>query len=97
VPESFTVSNQILAAQNVDEGRLWYCRRCGAYARLPSIRTRTLVADGSEDIAEPTVNSRIIAARIPHARLRLFPDSGHAFMFQYHGTFARVARAFLTN
>jgi pimeloyl-ACP methyl ester carboxylesterase len=95
--DSFTVSKQLLAAQNVANGRLWYCRGCGAYARLPSIRTPTLVADGSDDIAEPTPNSRIIAARIPHAKLRLFGDAGHAFMFQYHRTFARVATAFLSS
>ncbi len=96
-PDSFTVSKQILAAQNTAESRLWYCRGCGVYARLPRVRTLTLVADGNKDICEPTVNSRIIAARIPRARLRLFRDAGHAFMFQYHRVFARVATAFLRN
>jgi pimeloyl-ACP methyl ester carboxylesterase len=56
----------------------------------------TLVADGRDDIVEPTVNSRVIARRIPNARLKLFANSGHAFMFQYHGVFARVATRFLT-
>jgi pimeloyl-ACP methyl ester carboxylesterase len=97
LPNSFTVTKQILAAQNVAGGRLWYCRGCGAYARLPSISKPTLVADGSEDIVEPTPNSRIIAARIPGAKLRLFRDAGHAFMFQYHRGFPRVALGFLTS
>jgi pimeloyl-ACP methyl ester carboxylesterase len=95
-PDSFTVSPRILAQQNVAEGRLWYCRGCGAYPRLPRITTRTLVADGRSDIVEPPANSGIIAALIPHAELRLFPDAGHAFMFQYNRTFARTATLFLT-
>jgi pimeloyl-ACP methyl ester carboxylesterase len=95
LPNSFTVSKQIFHAQLVAEGRLWYCRGCGSYGRLPNVKRKTLVADGSEDRLEPPENSRIIARRIPGARLRLFPDSGHAFMFQYHDAFARVASAFL--
>jgi pimeloyl-ACP methyl ester carboxylesterase len=95
-PDSFTVSPRILAAQNVASGRLWYCRGCGAYPRLRHISTRTLVADGRDDIAEPTANSGIIAALIPTASLKLFPDAGHAFMFQYNRTFARAATSFLT-
>ncbi len=95
-PDSFTVSPRILAEQNVAEGRLWYCRGCGAYPRLSGVTTRTLVADGRDDIAEPPVNSGIIAALIPTASLQLFPDAGHAFMFQYNRRFARVATGFLT-
>ncbi len=97
LPDSFTVSPQILAAQNTANGCLWYCRGCGTYARLPKVARPTLVADGRNDIIEPPANSRIIAARIPDARLRLFADSGHAFMFQYHDVFARLATAFLTD
>jgi pimeloyl-ACP methyl ester carboxylesterase len=95
-PDSFTVSKHILAAQNVANGRLWYCRGCGAYERLPKIKLATLVADGANDIVEPTVNSRVIARRIPRAKLRIFTDSGHAFMFQYFSQFSRVALGFLT-
>jgi pimeloyl-ACP methyl ester carboxylesterase len=95
VPNSFTVSPQIFKAQTIAEGPLWYCRGCGTYARLPKIRQLTLVADGSNDVVEPPANSRIIARRIPRSQLLLFPDSGHAFMFQYHDLFPRVASAFL--
>ena len=59
-------------------------------------RQPTLVADGCKDIVEPPANSRIIAARIPDARLRFFADAGHAFMFQYNRVFARIASAFLS-
>jgi pimeloyl-ACP methyl ester carboxylesterase len=95
LPNSFTVSKRIFHAQVVAEGPLWYCHGCGSYDRLPTIKLKTLVADGSDDLLEPPPNSRIIARRIPGARLRLFPDAGHAFMFQYPDLFTRVATAFL--
>ncbi len=76
-------------------GRLWLCRTCGAYARLPSLRARTLVADGRRDILEPPGNSRIIARRIPRARLTLYGAAGHAFLFQRRVDFARRVNSFL--
>lgn len=96
VSDSFTVSPEILDQQIRAEGPLWYCRRCGTYARLPKVRTPTLVADGSDDVVEPPPNSRIIASRIPRAHLLLMADSGHAFMFQYGRLFSQLAGAFLS-
>lgn len=97
VSDSFTVSPEILNQQIRAEGPLWYCRRCGTYGRLPTVRTPTLVADGSDDVIEPPANSRLIAARIPHAHLLLMADSGHAFMFQYNRLFSQLAGAFLSS
>ena len=93
-PNDFNASPSIVREQSIAEGqRLWYCRMCGAYRRLRSVRSRTLVADGRQDIVEPPQNSRIIARRIPRAQLALFARSGHAFLFQDHGAFAaRVSR-----
>ena len=92
----FNASPAILRQQSVAEGpRLWYCRTCGAYGRLPSIRTPTLVADGRSDIVEPPANARIIARRIPHAGLALFSGAGHAFLFQSRAAFAARVNRFL--
>jgi pimeloyl-ACP methyl ester carboxylesterase len=95
-PSDFSASPSITREQSVAEGqRQWYCRTCGAYPRLGSVCTRTLVADGRKDIVEPTQNSRIIAGRIPGAKLALFTGSGHAFLFQDHGAFASRITRFL--
>ena len=53
------------------------------------------MADGRLDIAVPTPNSKIVAARIPGARLKLFRGSGHAFLFQLQSHFTRRVEAFL--
>jgi pimeloyl-ACP methyl ester carboxylesterase len=95
-PNDFSASPSITREQSVAEGqRHWYCRTCGAYPRLGSVRARTLVADGRKDIVEPTQNSRLISRRIPGAKLALFTGSGHAFLFQDHGAVASRITRFL--
>jgi pimeloyl-ACP methyl ester carboxylesterase len=86
----------VVAAQAAAEGPArWLAPGRGAYGALPRLRLPTLVADGLLDVVEPPENSRLIASRIPHARLRLYPGAGHAFLFQDHARFARDVRAFL--
>ena len=94
-PSDFNASPQITGDQSVAAGRLWLCRSCGAYGRLPSLRAPTLVADGRRDILEPPDNSRIIARRIPRARLSLYGAAGHAFLFQRRVDFATRVNSFL--
>ena len=50
-----------------------------SYDRLPEIRAPTLVMAGTRDVLMPPKNARIIAERIPGARLRLFDGAGHGF------------------
>lgn len=43
----------------------------------------SLIADGAAaDRLGPTANIRTLAKVIPRAILRLYPDAGHAFLFQ---------------
>src|SRR5918999_1171130 len=94
-PSDFNAPPQIVREQSVAAGRPWLCRTCGAYGRLPSLRARTLVADGRRDILEPPGNSRITARRIPRARLTLYGAAGHAFLFQRRVDFAARVNSFL--
>jgi pimeloyl-ACP methyl ester carboxylesterase len=64
--------------------------------RLKGITAPTLIATGSNDIVVPPVNSQILAAHRPHASLRLYPDAGHGFLFQYPTEFAGLITAFLS-
>jgi pimeloyl-ACP methyl ester carboxylesterase len=92
----FRTPPHVVAAQAVAEGPArWLAPGRGAYAQLPSLRIPTLVADGAEDAVEPPENSRIIASRIPNARLMLYAGAGHAFLFQYHARFGRDVLDFL--
>ena len=43
----------------------------------------------------PTFQSYALAQAIPNARLVIYPDSGHAFMFQYPEEFGDEVLRFL--
>jgi len=64
-------------------------------SRLAAIRQPTLVANGDNDIMVPTVNTHLLARHLPNARLSIYPDAGHAFLFQYPEQFAAEVNAFL--
>jgi len=59
------------------------------------IHVPTLVADGTQDAYNPVQNSYILAGSIRHARVVLFPDAGHAFLFQDASQFVPVVDEFL--
>jgi pimeloyl-ACP methyl ester carboxylesterase len=55
----------------------------------------TLIVSGSHDIMIPTVNSFTLSQHIPDAQLIVYPDSGHASLFQYPELFVKHAELFL--
>ncbi|QRM31415.1 alpha/beta fold hydrolase [Microvirga sp. VF16] len=63
--------------------------------RVGSIRQPVLVANGNEDVMIPTYQSYALAQAIPNARLIIYPDSGHAFLFQYPKEFGDEVMRFL--
>jgi pimeloyl-ACP methyl ester carboxylesterase len=64
--------------------------------RVAGITQPVLVANGDNDRMVPTRNSRLLAERLPDARLRIYPDAGHGFLFQYPAEFAADVEAFLS-
>ena len=50
---------------------------------------------GTADKLDPVANSRGLAKLIPNARLRLYPDAGHAFLLQEQPTFLPLIESFL--
>lgn len=66
-----------------------------ACGRMPAIGSRTLVACGTGDIIIPPENSRIIAGRIPGARLLEYEGSGHGFIWERRDEFLRELLGFL--
>ncbi|MDH6590198.1 pimeloyl-ACP methyl ester carboxylesterase [Variovorax sp. TBS-050B] len=63
--------------------------------RLARIRQPVLVANGRHDIMVPTYASYAMAQALPDARLIVYPDSGHGFLFQHAEPFARDVLEFL--
>ncbi|MER9585805.1 alpha/beta hydrolase [Mesorhizobium sp. M0276] len=63
--------------------------------RVGSIQQPVLVANGNEDVMIPTFQSYALAQAIPNAQLIIYPDSGHAFLFQYPREFGDEVIRFL--
>jgi pimeloyl-ACP methyl ester carboxylesterase len=66
-----------------------------AYNHLAEIKQPVLVANGSNDVMVPTINSFTMAQLLPNAQLIVYPDSGHGFLFQYPDLFVDHALRFL--
>jgi pimeloyl-ACP methyl ester carboxylesterase len=62
---------------------------------VAQISVPTLIADGAVDRLDPLANSHLLARLIPGATLNLYPDAGHAFLFQDHAAFAALVNSFL--
>jgi len=58
-------------------GQLQAAMHHNAWDRLPSITAPTLVVHGDADLLIPTENGKLLASRIPGARLVLVPGAGH--------------------
>ncbi|HXW85290.1 MAG TPA: alpha/beta fold hydrolase [Candidatus Binataceae bacterium] len=63
--------------------------------RLPQIKAPTLVITGARDVLIPAENSKLLAERIPGAKLHLIADVGHGFTTEGKGEFMRVFVPFL--
>ncbi|ODN71529.1 alpha/beta fold hydrolase [Methylobrevis pamukkalensis] len=64
--------------------------------RAPAITVPVLVANGIEDAMIPTLQSFALARALPNAKLIVYPDSGHAFLFQHVAEFAADVDRFLS-
>ena len=61
----------------------WYRGANGIVKSFRRIDRPVLVANGHQDAFFSAQQSLVLAREIPTARLVIYPDSGHAFMFQY--------------
>lgn len=66
-----------------------------AYDRLPQIKCPSLVITGKNDALVPWENSRILAERIPEAKLVLLEPAGHCFWLEQPGQSREAILAFL--
>lgn len=62
---------------------------------LGRITVPVLVANGDHDLMVASAHSRDMAERLPDARLRIYPDSGHGGVFQHHEEFVPEVLDFL--
>jgi 3-oxoadipate enol-lactonase len=63
--------------------------------KLPALRSPTLVIVGADDAGTPPAMGRLIAERIPGARLESIPSSSHLCNVEQAAVFNRLVRDFL--
>jgi pimeloyl-ACP methyl ester carboxylesterase len=63
--------------------------------RLSAIDMPVFVANGDSDPMILPHYSYLLAGLIPHARVKIYPDAAHGFLFQHHAEFAADVDAFL--
>jgi len=73
------------------------CRRWGKEEPhdLSKIAHPVLLANGDHDRMLPTPNTLDMARRLPNNELVIYPDAGHAGIFQFHEQFVEKAVEFL--
>jgi len=64
--------------------------------RLSTIDVPVFVANGDSDPMILPHYSHLLAGFIPQARMKIYPDSAHGFLFQHHCEFAGDVDAFLS-
>ena len=73
----------------------WFAGTDPAGRQSAAIDVPTLIADGTADRIDATANDYALAKLIRGARLMLYPDAGHAFLFQDGTSFASLIESFL--
>ena len=63
--------------------------------RLSCLQLPVFVANGDSDPMILPHYSYLLAGLIPQARVKIYPDSAHGFLFQHHAEFAGDVRSFL--
>jgi 3-oxoadipate enol-lactonase len=67
-----------------------------AYERLPSINCPTLICGGRYDGLATPDNLKMLAAKLPEARLEFF-EGGHSFLLQDEQAYPRIVEYLLSN
>jgi pimeloyl-ACP methyl ester carboxylesterase len=65
--------------------------------RVSCLEMPVFVANGDSDPMILPHYSYLLAGLIPRARVKIYPDSAHGFLFQHHAEFAADVEAFLSD
>jgi 3-oxoadipate enol-lactonase len=87
------VASEHSVAVRVIMAQLQACRGHDTSMRLHDLHMPVLVVHGTEDQLLPVENGRMIASRIPGARLEILEDVGHLFFWERAELSAELVRA----
>ena len=69
----------------------------GLLQRVSCLQMPVFVANGDSDPMILPRYSYLLAGLIPQAKLKIYPDAAHGFLFQHHADFAADIEAFLSD
>jgi non-heme chloroperoxidase len=98
LPEAFmerVVAESLKLPARVWRGALGGCIAADYAGRLGAIQTRTLVIGGEDDAYCSQANQHELAARLPNAALKLYPQLGHCPHWERPEAFVRDLEQFL--
>ena len=72
----------------------WFAGQDPSGSEVGRIRVPVLIADGAQDALDPAPNAWILANAVHGAPILLFPDAGHAFLFQDSAVFVPILDRF---
>jgi pimeloyl-ACP methyl ester carboxylesterase len=93
-PAASSAPAAVIAAQG-SASLGWFVGTDPAGRRTAAIEVPTLIAGGTADRIDATANDRTLAGLIRGSRLLLYPDAGHAFLFQEGTPFTALIESFL--
>lgn len=73
----------------------WGIPHHAALQRVTAIEAPVFVANGDSDPMILPRYSHLLGGLLPHARVTIYPDSAHGFLFQHHARFADDVAEFL--
>jgi pimeloyl-ACP methyl ester carboxylesterase len=91
------ISGPEIAKAQMAAFREWEQYKGKRFADLKRIQQPTLVVNGVHDEMIPVSNSYYLSENLPNAVLLTYPDAGHGSLFQWHDSFTRQAKAFITS
>jgi pimeloyl-ACP methyl ester carboxylesterase len=93
-PGYYSAPGAVVASQAVAV-ESWLAGSDPSGPKTSGIKAPTLVADGNDDALDPATNDQMLASTIPSAQLVIYPDAGHAFLFQDSSAFVPRVEQFL--
>ncbi|WP_217554361.1 alpha/beta fold hydrolase [Streptomyces sp. GbtcB6] len=73
----------------------WGIPDVGLLERVTAIQAPVFVANGDSDPMILPRYSHLLAGLVPDARIKIYPDAAHGFLFQHHEEFAGDVKEFL--
>jgi pimeloyl-ACP methyl ester carboxylesterase len=90
-----TVTNWATREAQYEAVCTWGIPDHGALQRVSAIKHPVFVANGDSDPMILPHYSYLLAGLIPQAKVKIYPDAAHGFLFQHHAAFAADVEAFL--